>query len=941
MASAIPKYLPQLKEMVACVFAGDVANGAAFLIDESHVVTALHVLNRRREVRLQFYEWQSYEDDGMRTATLQWRHSAGLDMAVLKFVPDCPAQISILPWGKVPGADTTWYTFGFPRDVPGGHASTGNNLIEDPEKRLPGIPGSVMQLTSDIATQDLGGFSGAPCVVGGEIVGVLAHQLYRDDKPLFKALYGLPMELLKEGKFEPPSPISMMDFRVTMSTLDWYTYREQLHRTNLRTRQGRYIADEKRFKQPLDDLSHETVLALHGSFGRGKTRMAEEMARRAQDQYPDGIWVVELEHIPVAEGILPAIASAMGLEVGGAVRIDDLVNRIGRGAVLLILDGCERLVEECMSIGAELFNRCSGLKVLLTTQNKVHGYWNIDVPLLEVPPKKDVPDVASVIEKYEAVRFLVYQSSKAGLRLKITKSNAASIAELCRQTRGVPLELMLVAGSLLSTTVEKLIAKLQSRDEGTAAAGDESPSADSAALRGTLEVCSSELDEFQNELLLKLGVFRGPFTEAAARAVAGDTFRSGDFNTVVDRSFVDRTRDRDNQLYYLMLSATRMFFWQRAQEQQLDRDLQNRHLNHYLETVPALNRELKGGEQSASLNQLEKEHENVLAAIDFAWASGRIQDGAMLASEMRRFWFLRGFYETGRTVLETALSKLAKTDRALRSQVLADAGILARMESEHELAARYLNEAIEIANADGLAHVEGTALNALGILLGRKGDWKASRSALDKALAIGRRIGDLNLQAWAYNGLTTAAIAEKNPDEAKDLAVKSFELKKELDDKRGMAMSQVKLGQLELQSGNIKTARKLFEQALETRRELGYRSGVGEALTELARIAIEQKEIEPARDCLLEALKAFMSLQDRSRLASILDVLRQFAEMVGATDRTASIAAAHSAVLADIGEQDESATPSAAELMLGGKVEEWQDTVIGVMTWLESDALHR
>lgn len=928
-------YLQQLKEIVACVFAGDVPNGAAFLIDESHVVTALHVLNRRREVRLHFPEWRSYTDAGERTATLQWVHPAGLDLAVLTFAPDCPAQVTILPWGKAPGVGTGWYTFGFPRNVPGGHVSAGNNIVEDPEKRVEGIPSSFMQLSSDIAAQDLGGFSGAPCVVGGEIIGVLAHQLYRDDEPLFKALYGLPMALLKEGHFEPPSPISMMDLPVTMAALDWQTYREQLHRTNLRKNRGKYIADEKRFKQPLDDLSHETILALHGSFGRGKSRMAEEMAGRALDQYPDGIWVVELEHVPVAEGILPAIASAMELEVSGPVRIDTLVNRIGRGAVLLILDGCERLVDECMAIGAELFNRCSGLKVLLTTQNKVHGSWNIDVPLLEVPPTKDAPDVASVIEKYEAVRFLVYQASKAGLRLKITKSNAASIAELCRQARGVPLELMLVAGSLSSTTVDKLIAKLKGREEGAQATADEGSFADSAALRGTLEVCSSELDEFQNTLLLQLAVLCGPFTEAAARAVAGDTFRSGDFNTVVDRSFVDRMRDRDGQLYYLMLSATRQFFWQRAQEQQLDRDLQNRHLGHYLETVPALNRELKGGEQSASLNQLEKEHENILAAIDFAWASGRIADGASLASEMRRFWFLRGFYGTGRTVLERALSRLPNTNRQLRAQLLTDAGILARMESEYEVALRYLHEAIEIANADGLAHTAGTALNALGILQGRKGDWEESRSTLDKALAIGKTIGDMNLQAWAYNGLTNAAIALKNPSEAKDLALKSFTLKQRLDDKRGMAMSQVKLGQLELQSGNIKTAKKLFERALETRRELGYRAGVGEALTMLARIAIEQNDAESAQEYLLEALKAFMALQDRSRLASILDVLKKFASMVGADDRADAIAAAHSAVLAEIGAQDENAQPSSVEIMLGTKVEEWQDTVIGTMTWLE------
>ncbi|MDH3535282.1 MAG: tetratricopeptide repeat protein [Gammaproteobacteria bacterium] len=923
-----------LKQMVASVVVGEEPNGTAFLVDELHAVTALHVLDRNRKVKLKFLEWRPFDDDGVREAKLDWSHPAGLDLAVLKLDREIPPQVAVLPWGSLPKAGADWYTFGFPGGVDGGHASIKNNYIEDPEKKASDIDTDILQLSSDIAAQEMGGFSGSPCVVGKEIVGVLTSQLSRDGKPLFNTLYGLPIGLLKpSGRKSPSAGLLPLDHSAEVSGIDWRTYRQQLRLTNLKTNRGQYIADDDRFTEPLDIMSRENLLALHGSFGRGKTRMAEELAWRAEVQYPDGIWVVEIENIAAAEGILPAIATAMDLETSGAIKIKDIVNHIGRGEVLLILDGCERFVDECMGIGIELSNNCSGLKVLLTAQDKARDCYNIDVPLLKVPPKKDAPEIASVVEKYEAVRFLLYQSSRAGLRLKLTNENAGEIAELCRLVRGVPLELMLVAGGLLSTDVEGLISKLRNREEELQAL-DLNSGKEAAALEKTLEICSAELDEYQSNLLTRLAVFRGPFTEEAARAVVGETYRSGDMNTVVDRSFVDRVRDRNNRLYYLILRATRQFYWRKTIADGLDMELRHSHLAHYLDVVKRLNHELKGGEQVESLNQLEKEHDNILSAIEFAMGFNRVKEGAVLASEMRRFWFLKGYYATGRKMLELALSKLPGDEQRMRAQLLADAGILARVQSDYEQSLLYLEDAREIADRDGFQDVRGTALNAIGILHWRRKDWKPAKSAFEQALAIGNTIGDMNLQAWAYNGLTNVAMGLEETARAKKYASKSFELKQKLGDKRGMAMSQDKMGQLELDSGNLPMAKKLFESALQTRRELGYRSGIAETLTQLAKIAIEEKSYPHARDYLLEALKGFMALQDRSRLAAVLEEIKRFAYLTGDETRSEGIASARHAILTEIGVDDASYVPSASELMLGQSVA-WQDTVIETMGWLE------
>jgi len=932
------EYQKQLKEMVACVSVDNEPIGSAFLIDEWHVVTALHVLNREPDVSLQFFYWQTYEDAGTRNASLVWQDPSGMDVAILKLNRECPAQVDILPWGALPKSGDHWYTFGFPKGVLGGHTCSKDNIVEDPQKIIDKDYSPVIQLSSAIAKDDLGGFSGSPCIVEGEVVGILATQLLRDEKPLFDALYGIPVALLKNAPVTPPSPVYVMDLPKGMLGADWETYRQQLRdKTNLKASQGKFIADKERFTNISGVFDSEHLLALHGSFGRGKTRLAEEMARRVARQYEDGVWVVALEHVAVPEGVVPAIAAAMNLEVDGAVKIGDLVNRIGRGSVLLVLDGCERFIDQCTTIGADLINRCPGLKVILTTQDSLQSYYNFHVPVLKYPAAKVVPDIKSEIEKYEAVRFLLYQASRFGTRLNINNASAAAeIAELCRLVQGVPLELMLVAGSLISTDAKTMIGKLKARDASAFVHSDKNLSREAEALRVTLEVCSSQLDKFQRELLVRLSVFRGPFTEEAIRAIIGDSFRLSELNDVVNRSFIERLRDDDNRLYYCLFNANRQFFWKQAKEQKLENELQNLHLTHYLQTVSRLNKELKGGEQSASLNQLEKEHENILAAIDFSWNANRVNDGAMLASQMRRFWFLRGYYDSGRVVLETAISKLPKNEYRLLALVLADAGILARMQSKYDLALKYLNNAIEIAKNEVYPDIEGTALNAKGILQCRRREWEQAKETFDSALDIAIRIEDKNLQAWVYNGLTNVAIAQQESSAASQFARKSFNLKQQLGDKRGMAMSQEKMGQLQLKDGHIAMAKTLFEQALTTRRELGYRSGIAETLMRLASIAIKENDFSYASECLLESLKAILALQDRSRLAALLEVLEDFAKASDELAWAENLAAARNAVLTEIGAANVEYTPSAAEFMLGQAVD-WESTVIEAMKRLERD----
>ena len=73
-------------------------------------------------------------------------------------------------------------------------------------------------------------------------------------------------------------------------------------------------------------LAAHRLVTLKGAGGIGKTRLALESAREALDDYPDGVWLVELAALADAAVVPSAVASALDLrEVPGRPLVEALV----------------------------------------------------------------------------------------------------------------------------------------------------------------------------------------------------------------------------------------------------------------------------------------------------------------------------------------------------------------------------------------------------------------------------------------------------------------------------------------------------------------------------------------------------------------------------------------------------------------------------------------
>ena len=91
-------------------------------------------------------------------------------------------------------------------------------------------------------------------------------------------------------------------------------------------------------------LDAHRLVTLSGPGGVGKTRLAAEVARQAEDRFPDGVWLVELGSVADPAQVPTAVMSALDVpQDSGRAPLAVLTEVLAPRRLLLVLDNCEHL----------------------------------------------------------------------------------------------------------------------------------------------------------------------------------------------------------------------------------------------------------------------------------------------------------------------------------------------------------------------------------------------------------------------------------------------------------------------------------------------------------------------------------------------------------------------------------------------------------------------
>jgi non-specific serine/threonine protein kinase len=242
-----------------------------------------------------------------------------------------------------------------------------------------------------------------------------------------------------------------------------------------------------------------------------------------------------------------------------------------------------------------------------------------------------------------------------------------------------------------------------------------------------------------------------------------------------------------------------------------------------------------GADQVTWLDRLDREHENLQAALRFSIESQDAELGLRIAASLHYFWYFRAHYAEART-LRAAVRALAATPElgALRD-VLYGCGMLALHQGDYAGARAFVEEGVAFARQAGAQRQLAPTLATLGFVARVQGDCATARRALQEVLTL---------------GLTEGL------------------------DEYHTAMALHHLGLVFFEAdADIDTAWALNEQALTIGRRIGDRRFSGNVLSAMARIARARGQVDPARALLAEALLLHRAVGDVGIQAHMMYIL--------------------------------------------------------------------
>jgi predicted ATPase/class 3 adenylate cyclase len=621
------------------------------------------------------------------------------------------------------------------------------------------------------------------------------------------------------------------------------------------------------------------LITLLGPGGVGKTRLALATAADALEQFPDGVFLVALAGTEDAALLLPEIAGTLGIREGGGRSVEENVLAYLAGKrLLLVLDNLEQLrpFAEAAAAVTRLLEAAPAVRVLATSRAPLRVRAEQEWPVAPLPtpePGAEMGDQAALAAN-PAVALFVDRAQVAQPGWRLNGETAADVAEIARRLEGLPLALELAAAWVRTLPAAEILARLGGALDLLEERRGERPDRQQT-LRAAIGWSHDLLAAEDRAAFRRLGPFSGGFTLDAAEAVltAAPEPWVDALNAVavlVEQSLLRVEEDASGDARYQMLETVRAYALEMlaaAGEADAVREAHARWVELFARDA---DQRLLGPEGGAWLGRLEREHDNLRAAIGWAIAQDPGGLGLRIPEATWRFWDIRGHYAEGRGWLERALAAGEEAPPELRALALEGLGNIAKGQGDTAAAAMALEASVAVWRVrDDRTRLAATLSN-LGSVAELQGDLVRAQGLQEESLGLARAIGDPWRIATALNNLALVIWNQGDLARATDLLEESAALKRQVGNRVGLASTLNNLGIFALDAGDAARATAYFEETLAIDRELGNPAGIADSLGNLASI-VSADDVPRSAALDIEALEIRRDLGDRLSVAYSLE----------------------------------------------------------------------
>ena len=236
----------------------------------------------------------------------------------------------------------------------------------------------------------------------------------------------------------------------------------------------------------------------------------------------------------------------------------------------------------------------------------------------------------------------------AGFRL--TKENAGAVAAITARLDGLPLAIELAASRVKMLPPQRLLDRLERRLPLLTAAARNVPERQ-RTLRATIEWSYDLLPEAGQRLFRRVAVFAGGADLDAIEAVANPGGELGDtldlLTTLVDANLVRSLDDLTDEPRFGMLETIREYGLDQLSASGEEAGLRRRHAEHWAEVAERAAESPTGPEQAEWIRQLDRDLDNLRAALDWTVHAQEVDLGLRLAAALDDYWRLASHVREG------------------------------------------------------------------------------------------------------------------------------------------------------------------------------------------------------------------------------------------------------------------------------------------------------
>lgn len=499
-------------------------------------------------------------------------------------------------------------------------------------------------------------------------VGCAEVTLRRIEKGRLKPSKELANSILEKIGIPEPERSQWISFARGVSSLPIQsTAHAHKPKTNLPASLSSFIGREKEQSDVIQFIKRYRLVTLTGAGGVGKTRLALKVGEQVLENYADGVWLVELA--PILDPLVVPRTTSMAVGLRDEPQrpvIDILSNYLREKQMIIILDNCEHLLDDCAQLADTLLKHCPSLRILATSREElgILGEAGYPVPSLELP---DIQQLVENFRGYESVRLFEERAQLALIGFSLTSENIPSVAKICSRLDGNPLSIELAAARVSTFSAEQIARQLD-ESFNILTGGSRTALPRHQTLRASMNWSWSLLTEPEQILMRQLSVFAGGWTlESATAACGGDVLNLT--SALVKKSLIVVNQQPGREPRYRFHEVVRQYMHEKLVEAGEDTIMRKKHRNVFLVFVEKAEPEILLAEQKKWIGTLENESDNIRTALSWSIENQNAEQALRFCSALTIFWERHKHYHEAVSACKDALNCVPQ-DESLKTTAL-------------------------------------------------------------------------------------------------------------------------------------------------------------------------------------------------------------------------------------------------------------------------------